>query len=130
MSQKRNKRRERKENEREDKDQGEKEITLKLMKTAWEKLVPGMLDKFDAPAVLPLIAPRPMLVLNHELDELFPLEGAKRAAAATRVRYEAANAADHFDFRIAPGLKHAAFNLGELNGMVTWMERWLKAPAT
>ena len=108
------------------KDLGEKEVTRKVLKTAWEKLVPGMLDKFDAPAVLPLIAPRPLLVLNHELDELFPVEGAKRVAAAARIRYEAANAADRFEFRVAPGLKHAAFNLAELNGMVSWMERWLK----
>jgi dienelactone hydrolase len=115
------------------KDQGQTEIDAKLLRAAWNKLVPGMLDRYDAPNMLPELAPRPLLIMNHELDELFPVAGAKKAYEATRARYAALKVEDRVDFRIAPGLKHSPSNLfqffGEINGMAEWMGKWLKAPA-
>lgn len=110
-------------------DVGEKEANGRVLRLAWEKLVPGMLDRFDAPQLLPLIAPRPLLVLSHELDELFPLAGARRAVEATRARYRELGAEDKLDFRVAPGLKHSGFSLVEINSMMQWFDRWLKPPA-
>jgi dienelactone hydrolase len=110
-------------------DLGEKEVNAKVLQMAWTKLVPGMVDRFDAPNILPLIAPRPLLILSHEQDELFPVEGARKAYAATKTRYTELKVEDHLDFRVAPGLKHAAFNPGEVMALMQWMDRWLKAPA-
>ncbi len=119
------------------KDLGEPGPNARVLREAWSKLVPGMLDRFDAPNLLPHVAPRPMLVMSHEKDELFPVIGAQKAVDAAKVRYLELSAADRLDFRIAPGLGHAPTNtlqlLGEMTGMVTWMERWLKTatvPAT
>jgi dienelactone hydrolase len=108
------------------KDINEPQVNLKVLRTAWSKLVPGLLDRFDAQNVVPLIAPRPLLVINHELDELFPLSGAKKVASVVQARYLEAKAPEKFEFKVTPGLKHAAFDFNEVNTIATWMERWLK----
>jgi dienelactone hydrolase len=110
------------------KDLGEPGINAKVLRGAWEKLVPGMLDRFDAPNIVPLIAPRPLLILSHEQDELFPIEGARKVYAAAKARYQELKAEDRLEFRIAAGQKHSSFDVAELTGTVSWMERWLKVP--
>jgi len=120
------------------KSQGVKEIDGMLLRSAWEKLVPGMLDRFDAGKMLPLIAPRPLLILSHENDELFPVEGARKVYGEVKPRYQELKVEDRLDFRVAPKLKHAGANFQELAamfqeiaGMTEWMEKWLKnAPAS
>jgi hypothetical protein len=105
---------------------GETEINGKVLRAAWDRLVPGMLGKFDAPSLLPQIAPRPLLIISHENDELFPLAGAKKTHEAAKLRYRDLKAEEKLDFRVMPGLKHAGFNLMALTGMMDWMDRWLK----
>ncbi len=107
-------------------DLGEPGITGKVVREAWQKLIPGMQDRFDAPNILPLIAPRPLLILSHEQDELFPVEGARKAYAAARARYSELKVPDHIDFHVAPGLKHAGYSLAEITSMLDWFDRWLK----
>jgi dienelactone hydrolase len=109
-------------------DLGETSVNARVLRTAWEKLCPGMLDRFDAPQLVPLIAPRPLLILNHEKDELFPIEGARKVEAVVRARYAAEKAEDRLSFQVAPGLTHSQFNIPEVQRMVDWMTRWLKAP--
>jgi len=60
-----------------------------VIQAAWDRLVPGLRDRFDADRLLPLIAPRPLLILSHEKDELMPLVGAREAYVAARARYQA-----------------------------------------
>jgi dienelactone hydrolase len=107
-------------------DLGEKECNCHVLRQAWLKLLPGSLDKFDATNLVPLIAPRPLLVICHEEDELFPIAGAKKVESCSVTRYKDLKAADHFDFRVDPGLKHAAFSFNDVTGVISWMERWLK----
>ncbi|MGV3722698.1 MAG: alpha/beta hydrolase family protein [Actinomycetota bacterium] len=104
------------------------EIDGKLLRSAWERLVPGMLDRFDAPKVIPQLAPRPLLILVHENDELFPVDGARKVHAAASTRYKELKAEERLGFKVAAGLKHSAFNFQEITGMMDWMERWLKKP--
>jgi dienelactone hydrolase len=107
-------------------DLGETQVNGKVLRAAWDKLVPGMLDRFDAPRMVPLIAPRPLLIHCHEQDEIFPLAGAQKVFAAAKARYAEQKAEDRIDFRVSPGFKHAQLNLTAISGMVEWMERWLK----
>jgi dienelactone hydrolase len=104
------------------------EIDGKLLRSAWDRLVPGMLDRFDAPKVIPQLAPRPLLILAHENDELFPVDGARKVHEAASVRYKELKAEDRLQLKVAAGLKHSAFNFQEITGMMDWMERWLKTP--
>lgn len=109
-------------------DQGGKPVDGQLLRSAWNKLVPGMLDRFDATNVLPLLAPRPVLVLSHEQDELFPVDGTRKVHQLAQARYRELMAEDRLAFRVTPGLKHAGFNLQEVTGTIEWLERWLKSP--
>lgn len=113
------------------KSQNQPDINGRVLKLAWERLIPGALDRFDGPSLVPEIAPRPLLILNHEKDEIIPVGGARKVYEATEKRYKQLNAADRLEFHVAPGLKHTdvAAILGEANMMVQWMDRWLKAPA-
>jgi len=106
---------------------GEPEVNSKVFRMAWDRLVPGSLDRFDGPALLPQIAPRPLLIQNHEQDELFPIEGARKAYEAAKTRYAELKAEDRLEFRAVPG-KHAEVPalLSEVSRMQQWMEKWLK----
>jgi dienelactone hydrolase len=112
---------------------GESEVTPRVLRTAWDKLVPGMLDRFDAPNLLPLIAPRPLLIISHEKDELFPVAGAKKAFAAAQARYKELGAEDRVSHSVTPGLNHAGYNLltvaAEAGAVASWFDRWLKPAA-
>jgi hypothetical protein len=108
---------------------GEKEVNDRVVRAAWDRLVPGLRDRFDADRMLPLIAPRPLLILNHERDELIPVEGAREAYAAARKRYEALGAGDRVRLDIAPGLPHAGQDPAEIAALFAWLERWLKPSA-
>lgn len=110
---------------------GEPEVNSKVIRAAWERLVPGGLDRFDGPSLIPCIAPRPLLVMNHEKDELFAIRGAEKVAAVTRTRYKELMAEDRFEFKVQPGLKHADVSavFTQLTRVGQWMDRWLKNPA-
>ena len=60
-----------------------------LVREVWERIAPGLLGPLDAVNALPLIAPRPLLVLNGERDARCPLEGVRLAAAAATCAYAA-----------------------------------------
>ena len=47
---------------------------------------------FDGPAMVPLIAPRPLLAINGELDPRTPLPGLQECVDAAQAAYRAAGA--------------------------------------
>jgi len=96
-----------------------------VYRSVWDRLTPGLLDRFDGPQLLPLIAPRPLLVLNGETDPLVPVEGARLAADSARRAYEAAGVPERFRFEVAPGVGHA-FTDQERRMALDWFDRWLK----
>jgi hypothetical protein len=73
-------------------DLGEKEVNVKVCRVLWNKIIPGMLDQFDCPSMIRLLAGRPLLILNGELDGNCPLEGAKLAFASAESAYKAMSA--------------------------------------
>jgi cephalosporin-C deacetylase-like acetyl esterase len=108
---------------------GEKEVNERVVRKAWEQLLPGFMDRFDAINLVPLIAPRPLLILSHEKDEIIPLEGARQVFEAAQKRYSELGAADKIRLRVAPNLKHAAMDLSEPLELMAWFDRYLK-PST
>lgn len=105
---------------------GETTVNDRVFRAAWERLLPGTLDRFDPIRLVPTLAPRPLLILSHEKDELIPLKGAEEVYAACEKRYGELNAADHVQHRIAPGLRHAGQDFTELAALYAWFDRWLK----
>jgi dienelactone hydrolase len=106
-------------------DGGVKAINAAFVRRFYDRVVPGIYSEFDAPAVLPLIAPRPLLAVNGDSDPRTPLPGVQEAAAAAERAYRAAHAADRFVLHIQPNTGHA-FGDPAQQVALDWLVRWLK----
>lgn len=96
-----------------------------FLRQFYDRVAPGIYAEFDAPAMLPLIAPRPLLVINGDSDPRTPLAGVRESAAAAERAYKTAGAADKFVLQILPDVGHEQTPAYE-QGMVDWFVRWLK----
>jgi dienelactone hydrolase len=100
-------------------------VTASFVRQFYDRVAPGIYGEFDAPAMLPLIAPRPMLVINGDSDPRTPMAGVRESAAAAERAYKAAGASDKFMLKVMPNLGHE--NTPEIEqAMVEWFARWLK----
>ncbi|MEI6861020.1 MAG: acetylxylan esterase, partial [Verrucomicrobiota bacterium] len=95
----------------------------------YDKVAPGIYGEFDGPAMTPLIAPRPLLAINGELDPRTPPGGLKECVDAAQAAYHAAGADDRFRSLIEKNTAHKVTPEAEREA-VEWFVRWLKpAPA-
>jgi dienelactone hydrolase len=106
------------------KDLGEPVVNQKVVRALWSKILPGILDRFDGPSLLPLIAPRPLLITSGELDPNCPIGGAKVAIDAATRGYQAAGAADKLKVSVAPGVAHKVTDEQRVE-IVDWLVKWL-----
>lgn len=65
--------------------------------------VPGVARLGELWDIAGLIAPRPLIALNGVGDEIFPIEGAKRAFEHLKPIYDAAGASEHSELYIGEG---------------------------
>jgi dienelactone hydrolase len=107
------------------KDAGVAEPNADFVRKFYARLVPGIDDKFDGPAMAPLIAPRPLLVINGDSDDRTPLEGLKLCTNAAQAAYHAAGADDRFLIRIQPHTGHRV-NPDSQSAAIDWFVKWLK----
>jgi dienelactone hydrolase len=105
-------------------DLGEAEVNQRVCRALWTRLLPGALDEFDGPAVLPRIAPRPLLILSGENDPNCPLAGAQLAFAAAEAAYRRAGAAERLVIDVAPGAGHVVTPAQRARA-AAFLERWL-----
>jgi dienelactone hydrolase len=106
-------------------DAGQKTVDAALVRRFYDRVVPGIYGAFDAPAVLPLIAPRPLLAINGDSDARTPLEGVRESAAAAERAYRAAGVQDRFVLHLQPQTGHA-FGEPAQQAALDWFARWLK----
>jgi len=104
---------------------GEPQITPRVAKEAWDKVLPGITGRFDCPAMLVAIAPRPLLILNGEKDERCPLESVRQCYATAEAAYRSAGAADHLKMDVAPNTGHQVTEAQKALAL-DWFVRWLK----
>ena len=99
-------------------------LTAELVERVYDAVCPGLTSDLDGPRTFPLVAPRPMLIVNGELDPRNPLEGVRGVVAATRRAYESkpAAAADAFVAVAQRGVAHAC-----TSEMLTLADAWLDA---
>jgi dienelactone hydrolase len=64
-------------------------VDAAFVRRFYDRVVPGIYGDLDGPSVLPMIAPRPMLVISGEHDPRTPLQGVKEAVAAAERAYAA-----------------------------------------
>ena len=93
--------------------------------TFYARVALGLDREFDGPAMLPLIAPRPLLSINGELDPRTPLPGLQLCATAAQAAYRAAGADEKFVLRIQPNTAHKV-NPESLVLAREWFVKWLK----
>ncbi|PSC67583.1 hypothetical protein C2E20_8740 [Micractinium conductrix] len=103
-------------------------LTPEVVAAVWDKLLPGMRQHYDAPASLPLLAPRPLLIANGELDPRCPMEGVHLALAPAREAYAQAGAADRLELYVEAGTGHECTD-GMWRQVSAFMDRHLR-PAT
>jgi len=100
-------------------------VNAAFVRQFYDRVAPGIYGEFDAPAMLPLAAPRPMLVINGDSDPRTPIAGVRESAAAAERAYKAAGAGEKFVLRVMPNLGHE--NTPEIDqAMVEWFVTWLR----
>jgi hypothetical protein len=74
--------------------------------------------------MVPLIAPRPLLVITGELDPRTPLLGVQECVTAAERAYAGQQAVERLGLYVQPGAGHVFTPVAELVTM-DWFVRWL-----
>jgi dienelactone hydrolase len=107
------------------KDLGETAVNARVCRELWNKVIPGILDRFDGPSMIRLFAGRPLLVLNGEKDPNCPIEGARLAFAAAEEAFKAAGCPEKLRIDVALGVAHQVTK-EQHDLALDWFERWLR----
>jgi dienelactone hydrolase len=91
----------------------------------YDRVVPGIYSEFDGPAMLKLIAPRPLLVINSDSDSHTPLPGVIECTRAAQKVYASDKAEDHFAVIIQKNTGHQVKPDSE-SAAIEWFVKWLK----
>lgn len=105
-------------------DAGVRTIDASFVRRFYDRVVPGIYADYDTTGMLPLIAPRPLLVINGDSDPRTPLPGVREAAAAAERAYAAAGASARFELYLQPDTGHVFTGAAE-EAAVNWFTRWL-----
>jgi dienelactone hydrolase len=96
-----------------------------FVRTFYARVAPGLDGDFDGPAMLPLIAPRPLLCINGAIDPRTPRPGVELCATAAREAYATAGAAARFEVHFQPDTAHKVTAAGHELARA-WLVRWLR----
>jgi dienelactone hydrolase len=111
------------------KDLGEPKVNQKVCRALWPKIIPGILDDFDCPNLLPLFAagkePRALFIANGENDPNCPLPGAQIAMKAAEDAYAKAGAKGKLVVRVNKGVAHKVTD-EDRKEAIAFCVKWLK----
>lgn len=108
------------------KDAGVETIDSAFIQRFYDRVAPGIHGEFDGPKMTPLLAPRPLLVINGDSDARTPMPGLLECINPTRAAYQKAGASDAFQFIAQKNTGHKV-NPDSLETAMDWFARWLKA---
>lgn len=106
-------------------DAGKPAVDAAFLRHFYDKVAPGVYGDFDGPRMLPLIAPRPLLVINGDSDARTPMPGLRECLAAAESEYAAAGQRDRIRTIIQPNTGHKV-NPDSLDAAIGWFARWLR----
>uniref|UniRef100_A0A1S3YDL8 Peptidase S9 prolyl oligopeptidase catalytic domain-containing protein n=1 Tax=Nicotiana tabacum TaxID=4097 RepID=A0A1S3YDL8_TOBAC len=86
-------------------------IDKEVVQKVWDRIAPGFSSQFDSPYTVPIIAPRPFLILNGEDDPRSPLGGLKIPESRAHKAYEEANCPRDFKAFIAFAMRQAQLTI-------------------
>lgn len=107
------------------KDEGVTDINTAFVRKFYDRVVPGIYGEFDGPEMLPLITPRPLLVINGDSDARTPLPGLMDCVERARKAYSSAKAEDKIVLRIQEKTGHAVTPAAR-QAALDWFGKWLK----
>lgn len=107
------------------KDAGIEKPDAAFVRIFYDRVMPGVYGEFDGPSMLPLIAPRPLMTVNGELDDRTPLPGLKECTDAAAAAYKSAGKEDRFVVRIQPNTPHRV-NPDSREAATEFFIKWLK----
>ena len=111
------------------KEAGLAEITPDFVRQFYDRVVPGIYSQFDGPQMLPLIAPRPLLMINGDSDARTPRPGVMECAEAARKAYAAKKAEERFMLQLQENTGHKVTG-PSLQLAISWFEKWLNPSAS
>ncbi|MGH9661118.1 MAG: alpha/beta hydrolase family protein [Bryobacteraceae bacterium] len=100
------------------------EVNAAFVRKFYDRVAPGIYSDFDGPAMLPLIAPRPLMVVNGDSDARTPRPGLTECIASAKKAYSAAGAEDKFEFVLQEKTGHRV-NPESLHRAIDWFVEWL-----
>jgi len=100
-------------------------INAEFVRAFYDRVAPGIYSQFDGPAMLPLIAPRPLLTINGGSDARTPRPGLMECIEAARKAYAEAGASDRFQVIIEENTGHRVTPEAREQA-IQWFVRWLK----
>ncbi len=95
----------------------------KLRWHTWMIYVPRQLEFLDLPDVASLNAPNPLMVINCEQDQLYPLEAMQAADRKLAAIYRKMQAEDRFQCNYYD-VPHS-LNVEMQDDAINWLEKWL-----
>ncbi|XP_042753767.1 uncharacterized protein LOC111895328 [Lactuca sativa] len=106
-------------------DLGKEAIDKEVVEKVWHRIAPGLASEFDSPYTVPVIAPRPLLIINGEDDPRCPIEGIDVPISKTQKAFEDAQLLNHFKVIIEPGIGHDV-TPSMLKEVSDWLDKFLK----
>jgi dienelactone hydrolase len=103
-------------------DAGRPAVDAAFLRVFYDRVAPGVHAEFDGPRMVPLIAPRPLLVINGDSDARTPMPGLRECLSSAEAAY--ASAKDRYRVLIQPDTGHKV-NPESMDAAVAWFERWL-----
>jgi dienelactone hydrolase len=100
-----------------------KQIDNLLRHHTWMVYVPGQLEYLDLPDLVSLNAPRPLMIINCERDNLYSLDAMQTAANKISAIYDKLDASDRFKTSWYD-VPHS-LNKEMQDDAIDWLERWL-----
>jgi len=95
-----------------------------FVRVFYDHLLPGIYDPFDGPAMVRLIAPRPLLGISGDRDPNNPLPGIRLCEQSAKAAYEKAGAPEKFELLLQQDTGHSVKPEAEAVA-IKWFNRWL-----
>jgi len=107
------------------KESGATNVDTAMVQKFYDRVTPGIYGEFDGPAMVALIAPRPLLVINSDSDTHTPLPGVNECVESARRAYHDVAAEDHLKVIIQEHTGHKV-NPESERAEIEWFVKWLK----
>ncbi|XP_010454912.1 PREDICTED: uncharacterized protein LOC104736596 isoform X1 [Camelina sativa] len=106
-------------------DLGKSVIDKEVVDKVWNRIAPGLASKFDSPYSLPVIAPRPLYILNGAKDPRCPLGGLEVPLKRAEKAYKDTGSPGNVKFKAEDGVGHevTSFMIKESSD---WFDKFLK----